>query len=82
MAPSSFTVVQLSDIHWGAGPSPIDGRDPLVTFGHVRDHLEATFKDRAVASVSMGYQIGVTPLPAAQDVHLLREEIDPQGLYL
>ncbi len=39
MGEGSFTVVQLSDIHWGAPPAPIDGRDPSVTLGHVIDHV-------------------------------------------
>lgn len=39
--PAPLRVVQLTDIHWGAGPSPVDGRDPATTFGHVVDHLRA-----------------------------------------
>lgn len=38
-SPTALRVVQLSDIHWGGGPSPVDGRDPITTFGHVVDHL-------------------------------------------
>lgn len=34
-------VVQLTDIHWGGGPSPVDGREPTTTFGHVVDHVRA-----------------------------------------
>lgn len=42
MTEAPFTVVQLSDIHWGAPPAPIDGRDATVSFGHVIEHANRT----------------------------------------